>query len=154
MEDIFKEFLRDWEENSTDALVMHFNNIPIILNNFSKSNKSYYKGVGFYSPTKLVGDELLKYIKDSLAECNLLTSVTKELAVAQLFSESFSTYQGYCAIHVVLEVKGELEYDFTANIKEKEVIIYKPKITKIISYKYDEEMPKGNLPLDTLKVFD
>ena len=55
---------------------------------------------------------------------------------------------------MVLEVKGELEYDFTANIKEKEVIIYKPKITKIISYKYDEEMPKGNLPLDTLKVFD
>lgn len=154
MSDIFKEFLEAWKENSTDALIMYYNEIPTILSNFSKSNKSYYKGVGFYSPTNLIVDELLAYIKTSLRECEILTSTTKDLSVAQLFSESFSTYQGYCAIHVVLEIKGELEYDFKENIKEKEVILHKPKIVSIKSYKYDEDIAKGNVPLEDLKVFN
>ena len=46
MESEFERFLGDWEENSRDTLLYWKEIIPNILKNFTKSNKSYYKGVG------------------------------------------------------------------------------------------------------------
>ena len=78
----------------------------------------------------------MKYITKYLTPFHILTSATKFYEIARLFAEGFSTHEGHCDVNVILEVSGEMEYDYFENLEEQEVILYKPRVLGIKSVSY------------------
>ena len=133
----FTQFLKEWKEESKYALQRHLGDLDYLILAFNPTDKIYYKGIGLYTANEIPKEELLEYVTKRLTPLHILTSATKSNEIAQMFAEGFSTHEGHCDINVILEVSGEMEYDYSENLEEQEVILYKPRVLgiKSISYK-------------------
>lgn len=127
----FTQFLKEWNEESKYALQRHFGDLDYLILAFNPTNKVYYKGIGLYTAKEIPKEELMEYVTKHLTPFHILTSATKSNEIAQMFAEGFSTHEGHCDINVILEVSGEMEYDYSENLEEQEVILYTPRVLGI-----------------------
>lgn len=133
----FTQFLKEWNEDSDYALKRNLGDLDYLIKAFNPTEKIYYKGIGIYSANEVPKEELVEYVHKHFKPMHILTSATKSYEVAKIFAEGFSTHEGHCDVNVILEMSGEMEYDYSENLEEHEVILYKPRIIgiKYVAYK-------------------